>query len=50
VIRGTGIDGKHDGLLINKLIAGFAHRRHSQANPWVEQFVSFVRQNPRSDS
>ena len=43
VLRGTGIDGDHDGLLVNNLIAGFAHHRNTRANPWVERFVSFVR-------
>jgi cobyrinic acid a,c-diamide synthase len=45
VRRGTGIDGKHDGLVINNLLAGFAHHRNTQANPWVGRFVNFVRNN-----
>jgi len=44
VLRGTGIDGTHDGLIINNLIAGFAHHRNTVANPWVERFVNFVRE------
>jgi cobyrinic acid a,c-diamide synthase len=44
VIRGTGIDGEHDGLLVNNLLAGFAHHRNTAANPWVERFVAFVRE------
>ena len=44
VLRGTGIDGAHDGLVINKLLAGFAHHRNTTANPWVERFVTFVRE------
>ncbi len=44
VLRGTGIDGTNDGLIINNLIAGFAHHRNTVANPWVERFVEFVRQ------
>ena len=43
VLRGTGIDGDHDGLLVNNLLAGFAHHRNTTANPWVERFVAFVR-------
>lgn len=52
VIRGTGIDGKSDGLVINNLVAGFAHQRQTAANPWVDRFVGFVRQNKleRDDS
>ncbi len=45
VVRGDGIDGQHDALVINRLMAGFAHHRNSEANPWVERFVAFVRQN-----
>lgn len=44
VIRGTGIDGDHDGLVINNLLTGFAHHRNTAANPWVERFVAFVRE------
>lgn len=44
VIRGTGIDGHRDGLVVNNLQAGFAHHRNTAANPWVDRFVSFVRQ------
>ena len=44
VLRGTGIDGNHDGLVINNLLAGFAHHRNTAANPWVERFMTFVRQ------
>jgi len=45
VLRGAGIDGVHDGLLINKLVAGFAHHRNTEANRWVERFVAFVREH-----
>jgi len=44
VLRGTGIDGNHDGLVINNLLAGFAHHRNTVANLWVERFVTFVRE------
>lgn len=43
VLRGTGIDGAHDGLVVNHLLAGFAHHRNTLANPWVERFVQYVR-------
>jgi cobyrinic acid a,c-diamide synthase len=46
VLRGAGIDGRHDGLIIDKLLAGFAHHRNTEANPWVDRFVNFVRGNP----
>jgi len=45
VLRGHGIDGQHDGLLVGNLQAGFAHHRNKEANPWVARFVAFVREN-----
>ena len=44
VVRGSGIDGRHDGIVIANLLAGFAHHRHTEANPWVRRFVNFVRE------
>jgi cobyrinic acid a,c-diamide synthase len=46
VVRGAGIDGFHDGIVIGNLLAGFAHHRNTQANPWVKRFVNFVRGRP----
>jgi cobyrinic acid a,c-diamide synthase len=46
VIRGAGIDGRHDGIVIGNLLAGFAHHRNTAANPWVKRFVEFVRKKP----
>ena len=46
VVRGAGIDGHHDGLVIGNLLAGFAHHRNTQDNPWVNRFVTFVRGSP----
>jgi cobyrinic acid a,c-diamide synthase len=43
VIRGEGIDGEHDGLIIGNLVAGFVHQRSTSSNPWVDRFVAFVR-------
>ncbi len=44
IVRGAGIDGRHDGIVIANLLAGFAHHRNTRANPWVERFVQFVRE------
>jgi len=43
VIRGTGLGGGRDGLVIGNLVAGFAHLRNVDGNPWVGRFVDFVR-------
>ena len=44
IIRGAGIDGQHDGLIIGNLVAGFVHQRSTSSNPWVDRFVTFVRE------
>ena len=46
IVRGAGIDGRNDGIFIGNLLAGFAHHRNTQANPWVKRFVNFVRGRP----
>ena len=43
VLRGTGIDGRHDGLVIGNLLASYAHLRHVEGNRWAQRFVAFVR-------
>jgi cobyrinic acid a,c-diamide synthase len=50
MIRGNGIDGYHDGLLIGNLLVGFVHHRNTEADPWVRRFVEFVRAVPGTDS
>ncbi len=43
VKRGQGIDGDYDGIMINNLLACFAHQRDITANHWAERFAGFVR-------
>ncbi len=43
ILRGHGIDGQNDGLLVGNLTAGFVHHRNTDAHPWVHRFVQFVR-------
>ena len=45
VLRGHGIDGRHDGLVVHNLLACYAHLRDVQANHWAKRFVDFVRQH-----
>jgi cobyrinic acid a,c-diamide synthase len=47
VKRGSGIDGQNDGLITHNLVAGFAHHRNTEDNPWVSEFVGFVREKSR---
>jgi len=43
VKRGTGIDGKHDGIVYKNLLACYCHLRHTRQSPWVTGFIDFVR-------
>jgi len=47
VERGSGIDGKSDAIVIHNLVAGFCHLRSTRDNPWVKNFVDFVRSKKR---
>ncbi len=44
VRRGHGIDGRHDGLVIGNLLAGYAHLRSTGPDGWAPRFAAFVRQ------
>lgn len=43
ITRGAGIGGGNDGIVVGNLLAGFCHLRSSWNNPWVTEFVNFVR-------
>ncbi|HYA36888.1 MAG TPA: cobyrinate a,c-diamide synthase [Candidatus Methylomirabilis sp.] len=43
VLRGTGIDGKHDGIVYKNLLGCYTHLRDLEDNHWAERFVNFVR-------
>ncbi len=43
VLRGHGVDGEHDGIVIGNVLASFSHLRDVAANRWAERFVGFVR-------
>jgi cobyrinic acid a,c-diamide synthase len=47
VLRGHGIDGEHDGLLVHNLLASYAHLRSAAGTPWAQRFVAFVRRHCR---
>jgi cobyrinic acid a,c-diamide synthase len=47
VRRGTGIDGKHDGIVIKNLVAGYSHLRDTRQHRWAHRFVDFVRRHGR---
>jgi len=43
VRRGTGVDGKHDGIVQNNLLASYAHLRDVGGVGWTERFVNHIR-------
>jgi cobyrinic acid a,c-diamide synthase len=44
VIRGRGIDGRHDGIVKGNMLAGFCHLRSTERSGcWARRFVAFVR-------
>jgi len=50
VARGHGIDGRHDGLLRNNLLASYCHLRSVGGCLWASRFVEFVDQVKRRAS
>ena len=47
VARGTGIDGKHDGIVLHNLLACYSHMRDTGQHHWARRFVDFVREKHR---
>ncbi len=47
VLRGHGIDGRHDGLIHNNVLASYTHLRSTVGHDWTARFVAFVRQCAR---
>jgi cobyrinic acid a,c-diamide synthase len=43
MLRGVGVDGQNDGIVIGNLTASFMHLRDVKSTPWVGRFVAFVR-------
>ena len=43
VLRGTGIDGEHDGIVYRNLLASYTHLRDVGGNRWTRRFLDHVR-------
>ncbi len=43
VLRGTGIDGKRDGIVYKNVLASYAHLRDVECHHWTVRFVNYVR-------
>ncbi|MFW5453899.1 cobyrinate a,c-diamide synthase [Thioalkalivibrio sulfidiphilus] len=50
VLRGHGVDGRHDGIVRHNLLASYSHQRHTRRNPWASRFVAFIRDRLQSRS
>lgn len=43
VVRGHGVDGRHDGILVHNLLASYSHLRDVDGTGWTHGFAAFVR-------
>ena len=43
VLRGQGIDGRHDGIVQDNLLANYAHLRAVGGGAWTERFLAHIR-------
>lgn len=43
VLRGTGIDGQHDGYVYKNLLASYTHRRSVGKQGWVDKYLAHVK-------
>ena len=43
VLRGTGIMEKQDGIVLNNILATYAHQRDVKNNRWAHRFIEFIR-------
>lgn len=47
VLRGHGIDGKHDGFVYKNLLASYTHLRSVADHNWAARFVASIRMQQR---
>lgn len=50
VLRGSGIDGDHDGYVYRNLLASYTHLRDVEGNRWANRFVAFIRAHKNADA
>ncbi len=43
VLRGHGVDGHHDGIVVHNLLASYSHLRSVDGAGWPQGFAAFVR-------
>ena len=49
VRRGHGIDGRHDGIVLHRLLASYTHLRATSGCDWPAKFVQHVRECVAAD-
>ncbi len=49
VVRGDGITGTDDGIVVGNVLASFTHLRDTDRAHWAERFVDFVRSRARGE-
>jgi cobyrinic acid a,c-diamide synthase len=50
MLRGSGIDGQHDGWVYKNLLASYTHMRNTGQYPWAQRFVEFIRTHNQGKS
>ncbi len=48
ILRGSGIDGRHDGIIYKNLLACYAHLQDTTQNHWAARFTEFIKQHKQS--
>ncbi len=43
VLRGHGVDGRHDGIVVHNVLASYSHLRSVDGAGWAQGFAAFVR-------
>ena len=43
VKRGFGVDGHNDGICYKNLLACYTHQRNTKRNPWIPDFLNFIK-------
>ena len=44
VVRGTGLDGHHDGIVYKNVLGCYSHLRDVKNNHWIARFLQFIQQ------
>jgi len=48
MVRGTGINHQHDGIVVHNLVANYCHLRQTDQCHWIDDFISFIKSTKAS--